>query len=120
LISISSKMTGLPSPSRHHCTLCRRSFAVTPSIALALAPSIAWWPSGTVDAGHGNKYATVCSMRLSTRRPIPDMFGKISGRWYSTFNKHALCIIYFFFMVVLAPHQSWAGRQCPRNIVGVS
>jgi hypothetical protein len=40
-ISISSKTTGLLSPSRHHRAFCRRSVAVTPSIALALAPSIA-------------------------------------------------------------------------------
>ncbi len=43
LILISSKTTGLPSPSRHHRAFRRRSVAVTPSIALALAlaPSIA-------------------------------------------------------------------------------
>ena len=40
-ISISSKTTGLPSPSRNHRAFRRRSVAVTPSIALALAPSIA-------------------------------------------------------------------------------
>ena len=34
---------------------------------------------GTVNTGHRNKYATVHLMRLSARRPIPDMFGKISG-----------------------------------------
>ncbi len=41
MISISSKTTGLPLPSRHHRAFCRRSVAVTPSIALDLAPSIA-------------------------------------------------------------------------------
>jgi hypothetical protein len=40
-ISISSKMTGLLSPSRNHRAFRRRSIAFTPSIALALAPSIA-------------------------------------------------------------------------------
>jgi hypothetical protein len=40
-ISILSKTTGLPSPSRHHCAFRRRSVAATLSIALALAPSIA-------------------------------------------------------------------------------
>jgi hypothetical protein len=40
-ISISSKTTGLPSPLRHHRAFHCRSVAVTPSIALALVPSIA-------------------------------------------------------------------------------
>ena len=40
-ISISSKTTGLPSPSRHHHAFRCRSVAVTPLIALALTPSIA-------------------------------------------------------------------------------
>ena len=41
LISISSKTTGLRLPSCHHRAFRRRSVAVTSSIALALAPSIA-------------------------------------------------------------------------------
>jgi hypothetical protein len=40
-ILISSKTTGLPLPWHHLCAFRRRSVAVTPSIALALAPSIA-------------------------------------------------------------------------------
>ena len=42
-ISLSSKTTGLPSPLRHHRAFRHRSVivTVTPSIALALAPSIA-------------------------------------------------------------------------------
>ncbi len=40
-ISVSSKTTGLTSPSRHHRVFRRHSVAVTPSITLALASSIA-------------------------------------------------------------------------------
>ena len=40
-ISILLETTGLPSPSCHHRVFRRRSVAVTPLIALALAPSIA-------------------------------------------------------------------------------
>jgi hypothetical protein len=38
--------------------------------------------SGTVDPGHLNKKVTVCAMRSSTRRPLPDMFEKIFGQSY--------------------------------------
>jgi hypothetical protein len=50
------------------------------SILMNLLARIA---SGTVDAGHRNKYVVVCWMPLSACRPIPDMFGKIFGQWYS-------------------------------------
>ncbi len=39
--------------------------------------------AGTDDPGHRNKKATVCTMRLSMRRPLPDMFRKIFGQWES-------------------------------------
>ena len=47
-ILILPKSTGLPSPSHHHRAFRRRSVAVTPSIALALAPSIACRRRATV------------------------------------------------------------------------
>jgi hypothetical protein len=36
--------------------------------------------SGTDNCGHLNKKVTVCAMRTSTRRPLPDMFRKIFGQ----------------------------------------
>jgi hypothetical protein len=39
--------------------------------------------SGTDDRGHLNKKVTVCAMRTSTRRPLPDMFEKIFGQSYT-------------------------------------
>jgi hypothetical protein len=41
--------------------------------------------SGTDDRGHCNKKATVCAMRTSTRRPLPDMFRKIFAQWVQSF-----------------------------------
>ncbi len=42
--------------------------------------------SGTDNPGHRNMKATVCAMRLSTRRPLPDMFRKIFGQWEQSFS----------------------------------
>ena len=50
------------------------------SILMNLLARIA---SGTVDAGHRNKYVVVCSMRLPACRAVPNMFGKIFDQWYS-------------------------------------
>ena len=45
----------------------------TRGVVVALSSRIA---SGTFDAGHHNKCTMVRSMRLSTRRPLPDSFGR--------------------------------------------
>ena len=42
--------------------------------------------SGTNNPRHRNMKATVCAMRLSTRRPLPDMFRKIFGQWEQSFS----------------------------------
>jgi hypothetical protein len=42
--------------------------------------------SGTNNPGHRNVKATVCTMRSSTCRPLPDMFRKIFGQWEQSFS----------------------------------
>jgi len=49
-------------------------YTKTRGVVVASSSRIA---SGTFDAGHHNKCMTVRTMRLSTRRPLPDMFWKI-------------------------------------------
>jgi hypothetical protein len=52
-------------------------YTKTRGVVVASSSCIA---SSTFYAGHHNKCATVSSIRLSTRRPLPDMFWKIFGQ----------------------------------------
>jgi hypothetical protein len=38
-----------------------------------------------IASGTNNREATVCAMRTTTRRPLPDMFRKIFGQWEQSF-----------------------------------
>ena len=55
----------------------RRTAICIVVFALSLSENLhARIASGTVDLGHRSRYATVCAMRLSARRPFPDMLRK--------------------------------------------
>jgi hypothetical protein len=76
--------------------------------------------SGTDNPGHCNKKATVCVMRSSTHRPLPDMFRKIFGQWESRLdgqwmsncwcNTRAVKLFFTICAYKYAPPKRWAGR----------
>ena len=67
----------------YQCTLRTPTCFAELPLSLLMNP-LARITSGTIDAGHWDKYVVVCLMRfLSACRPIPDMFGKIFGQLYS-------------------------------------
>ena len=68
--------------SSHDAAGSHEGYTKTRGVVVASSSCIA---SGTFDAGLHNTCTTVHLMRLSTRRPLPDMFRKIFAQWEQSF-----------------------------------